>query len=335
MNSRDVFKKTMQATNTGQPVFVPIVYRLAARIEQTPLLDMVLDPTTYTNVLEGAFKLLKQDAIITSFDPTLEAEIFGCQVEWQDGYELPVVSGWSDCELSGATMENSGRLPVLLETTKRLIQTRGREAAIIGTMTGPCSLARSIVVNTVPEREYRFEEIVTLVSGQLIKYARDLGEVKIDAIIIREDLLGEKYYEEFLAHEKEYTAAYATLFNLTRFYNLAGLLMVKGGKLEDLADLVRKLGPSGLMLTGQELDEAGLNFLEELSASRKMAVGLPLPLDDPDMAVNRLKMYEDFVSNNKPGGFFYISDGEVPPGISLEDLHDIAGRIKGVSEYSV
>jgi hypothetical protein len=332
MNSLDGFKKTMQVANNGRPVFVPIVYRLAARIEQTPLFDMVSDPTIYTNVLEGAFKLLNQDAIITSFDPTLEAEIFGCRVEWQFDYDLPAVSGWMEREFSGASLENSHRLAVLLESTKRLIQTRGREVAIVGVMTGPCSLSRDIAANAAPDREYPFEEIVALAGGQLSKYARGLGELKVDSIIIREDLLGEKYYEEFLAHEKAYTAAYATLFNLTRFYNLAGLLMVKGGKLEDLAVIVQKLSPSGLMLTCQELDESGLNFLKNLSNSRKMAIGLPLPLTEPDKAAARLQVYEDFILKNKPGGFFYTSEGEVPPDISLENLRDIAGRIKGTTK---
>lgn len=332
MNSRDGFKKTMQVANNGRPVFVTIVYRLAARIEQAPLFDMVSDPTIYTNVLEGAFKLLNQDGIITNFDPTLEAEIFGCQVEWQDDYDLPAVSGWADCEFSGVSLENSQRLAVLLETTKRLIQTRGREMAIIGTMIGPCSLALNVRDNASPDRECPFDEIVTLTGGQLAKYARCLGEVKVDAIIIREDFLGEKYYEEFLAHEKAYTAVYATIFNLTRFYNLAGLLMVKGGKLEDLAVIVREINPGGLVLTGQEIDESGLNFLKNLSDSRKMAIGLPLPLTEPDKTTARLQVYEDFILKNKPGGFFYTSDGEVPPDIPIENLREITGRIKGVSE---
>lgn len=327
MNSRDAFRKTMQAANAGRTVFVPIVYRLAARIDQTPLLDMVSDPTSYANILESAWKLLRQDAIITGFDPSLEAEIFGCQVEWRDDYEMPAVSGWTDCELSGATLENSGRLPVLLEAAKRLIQTRGREVAIAGVMTGPCSLARNIAANAAPVREYPFEEIVALVGAQLTKYARDLGEVKVDAIIIREDLLSKQYYEEFLAHEKAYSDVYATLLNLTRFYNLAGLIMVKGGKLEDMAALVQKLDPNGLILTGQNLNEAGLTFLNDLSASRKLAVGLPLPLADPAAAAARLHIYEDFISRFKPGGFFYTSDGEVPPDIPLESFHGIAGRI--------
>jgi len=332
MNSRDAFRRTMQAANTGRPVFVPIVYRLAARIEQTPLLDMVSDPTSYANVLEGAYKLLKQDAIITNFDPTLEVESLGCQLDWRKDYDLPVVADWATCDLATTGVDSSGRIPVLLEATKRLIQTRGREVAIIGVMTGPCSLATNIAEHAELDKKYSFEKIVSQAGGQLTRFTRNLGEVKVDAIIVREDLLAEKYYGELLAHEKAYTAVYATLFNLTRFYNVAGLVMVKGQKLEDLAALSQKLGPNGLALSGQKLNEVDLTFLKELSASRKLAIGLPLPLTGRDEANDRLQIYEDFISKFNPGGFFYTSDGEVPPDIPLGTIRDITSRIKGVPE---
>ena len=166
MNSRDAFRRTMQAANPGRPVFVPIIYRLAARIEQTPLLDMVSDPTSYTNVLDGAYKLLGPDAIITNFDPSLEPEAFGCRVDWPGDYDLPVVTNWATCDLAAADLDTSGRVPVMLEAMSRLVQTRGREVAIVGVMTGPVSLARMIADST---GSVDIEETVNLVGNQLKK----------------------------------------------------------------------------------------------------------------------------------------------------------------------
>jgi hypothetical protein len=71
-----------------------------------------------------------------------------------------------------------------------------------------------------------------------------------------------------------------------------------------------------------------------LSVSQKIAIGLPLPLADHDEAMAQLQIYEDFISELRPGGFFYTSDGEVPPDIPLENLRDIASRIKGDPEHS-
>lgn len=319
MNSREAFRKTMQLGNPGRPVFVPIVYRLAARIEQTPLMDMISDPTALTNVLDGAYKLLQQDGIITSFDATLEAEFFGCPVDFPGDYDPPAAD-WAGGSLVGASIENSGRLPVLLEAIKRLVQTRGKEAAIIGAITGPCSLAANL----------GGAEAITVIGEILTKLTRAICEAKVDGLIIREDLLADKLYSEIMAHEKAYTAAYATLLNLTRFYNVAGLLMVRSQKPDELTALARKLAPAGLILSGQKLSPDDLAYLKDMSASQKIAVGLPLPLADAEALAEQFKTYEDFINKYKPGGFFYTSDGEVPPDISLEGLRDIAGRIKGV-----
>ncbi|OGO32533.1 MAG: hypothetical protein A2Z29_07010 [Chloroflexi bacterium RBG_16_56_11] len=322
----------MQVANAGRPVFVPIVYRLAARIEQTLLSDLVSDPTSYANAMEGAYKLLKQDAIVTSFDPSLEAEVFGGQVDWQEDYGLPVVADWATCDLATVNVDTSGRIKVMLEATKRLVQTRGKETAIIGAITGPCSLARSISEHAALDRDYPIEEIISLTGNQLIRLTRSICEVKVDALIIREDILTERYYPELLAHENAYRAVYATLFNLVRFYNVAGLLMVRGQKPEDLAALSKKLRPNGFIIGGLELNEADLTYLRDLSAAQKLAIGLPLPLEDRDEAMSRLKTIEEFITRFKPGGFFYTSDGEVPPEISLEAVREVSNRIKGVQE---
>jgi hypothetical protein len=323
MNSRDAFRRTMQAANTERPAFVPIVYRLAARIEQTPLMDMVTDPTVYANALDGAWKLLQPDGIIIGFDPTLEAEFFGCPVDFPGDYALPVAD-WSAGDVAAACVDNSARLPVMLEATKRLVQTRGREVAIIGVISGPCSLAANIAGRAGPS-----EATISVAGSLLTQLTRAFGEVKVDAVIFREDLPGGSFFPDFLAHEKAAAAVYATLFNLTRFYNMAGLLMVREPRTEDLAPLVEKTGPGGLVLSGLDLDPAALSSLRDLSVSRKLAIGLPLPLADPDQAAARLNTCEEFIAKYRQGGFFYTSDGEVPPDIPLDRLLDITSRIKG------
>jgi len=332
MNSRDAFKSTMQVMNPGRPVFVPMVYRLAAKIEQIALADMVLDPTYYANLLEGAYKLIKQDAIITNFDPSLEAELFGCQVEWQNDYELPVVMGWRNCELESVGLENSSRIPVVLEAIRRLVLTRGKEVAIIGVVTGPCSLAGTVAESAKLDKNYKNEDVISLTGNALTKLTKSICELKVDAIIFREDLLAEKYSGELLSLEKAYTAVYATLFNLTRFYNTPALIMVRENKLESIGELVKKLKPNGIILNGLSVKRDDLIYLKNLSESHKLAVGLSLSVRDETEMLNQFKVLDDFAQEAKPRGFFYTSDGEVSQNIPLELIRDLARKIKGVQE---
>lgn len=336
MNAREAFKKTI-ATTAGpeRPVFVPLVYRLAARIDQTPLMDAAADATVYANLLEGAWKLLRQDAITLSFDETLEAEVFGAMVDWPGEYEAPAVTGWLPTGLTAASIENSFRWSVLIEVTKRLVQTRGRDTAILGVVTGPVSLAALLKTHTGLDREYSFEELVALAGGLLAKEISSFGETKVDGIILREDPLGENYFQTFQENGKACRDAYTTLFNLTRFYNQAGLLLVRGGGLDDLASLAEQAGPAGLVLTGLDPDDAALQRLADLSAARKMAVGLPLPFTEPAAAEARLQRYEDFIRQHPAPGFFYTSDGELPPEVPMESIRDLTGRLTGFPNQTV
>ena len=82
-----------------RPVFVPFIYGLAARLGQIPLSEMTSDASYYTHSLEDAYELFKYDGIVNTFDSTLEAEIFGCELEWPEDYQAPRVTDCSHAKL--------------------------------------------------------------------------------------------------------------------------------------------------------------------------------------------------------------------------------------------
>ena len=332
MNSRELFRKTLQVTNTQRPAFVPFVFGLAARIDQTPLAEMVLDPTYYANLLEGAQKLLQQDAIITNFDPNLEAEIFGCQVGQQNDYDLPVVTGWSDCKLDAVSIERSSRIPVMLEAIKRLVATRGKDVGIVGVVTGPVSMAHNITQNAKLDINYPATDIISLTGNQLIKLTKSICEAKVDALIFREDRLAGKYPAELASQTNSYADVYTTLFNLTRFYNIASLILMRTTELVDVEKVAGKLRPNGIILNGKQFDTAELVRLKSLSEAQQIAIGLPLPMRDQDEMMAQYQAIDEFIKNNQTRGFFYTSDGEVPTSIALETLHALVARMKGAQE---
>jgi uroporphyrinogen-III decarboxylase len=186
MNSKVAFRNTLKLTNTDRPVFVPFVYGLAAKISQLPLQEMVSDATYYTHSLEEAYKLFRYDGIVNSYDCTLEAETFGCELEWSGDYVAPRTTGCNKVELREVNPEESSRIPILLETTKRVVMSQGKEAAVIAVLTGPCSLVKTI---TGDEEGENIENVISLAGKLLTKITRSLCELKIDAVFFREDLL--------------------------------------------------------------------------------------------------------------------------------------------------
>jgi len=330
MNSKFAFRNTLKLMNADRPVFVPFVYGLAAKISQLPLQEMVSDATYFTHSLEEAYKLLQYDGMVNNFDSTLEAETFGCELEWPSDYSAPRTAGCRQLELREVNPEESSRIPILLETTKRVVMSQGKEAAVIGVLSGPCSLAKTLTSDEAAEKSRDIEGVISLAGKLLTKLTKSLCELKIDAVFFREDLLGKEYPAELLSRNKAYAAVYATLFNLIKYYNCYPMLVVKDIEFDFLSELQQTIAPSGVCLMGKRLSEDDLANLRKLSDSLKVAFGLPLPMGNKTELTEQLTTISNFMSKNKLPGFFYVSDGEVPYDTPLEMIHDLIAKIRNL-----
>jgi len=314
--------------NVGSPVFVPFVYGLAAKIGQIPLREMVSDATYFTHSLEEAYNLFKYDGIVNNFDSTLEAETFGCELEWPGDYVAPRTTGCGQLKLREVNPEESSRIPILLETTKRIVMSQGKEIAVIGVLTGPCSLVKTITGDEAREKNRDIENVISLAGSLLTKLTRSLCELRIDAVFFREDLLGAEYPGELLSHNKPYAAVYATLFNLIKYYNCYPVLIVKDIEFDFITELHNTLGPSGLIPLGKRVSDDDLANLKNLSDSLKVSFGLPLPMGSQAELLDQFTITSNFVSKHRPPGFFYVSDGEIPYDMPSETIHDLIAKMR-------
>ncbi|HJX12883.1 MAG TPA: uroporphyrinogen decarboxylase family protein [Dehalococcoidales bacterium] len=323
MNSKTAFRNTFKLLNGERPVYVPFVYGLAARISQVPLEEMVMDASYYTGALEEACGLLRYDGIVTGYDATLEAEAFGAEVEWPGDYAAPKLKPDSRPGLREVDPAASPRIPVLLEVTKRIGMSRGKDVAVIGVLTGPVFLANLLTGG----QDGAAMTAIPLAGNLLMKLVKSLGDLRVDAVFFREDIPGADYPGRLAAHQAPYTAVYNTLFNLVRHYNAFPAVILKDIPLDDITGLHKMIAPGGFILLGQRLDDAGLARVREFSASLKAAFGLPLPVAEPDLLTGQYDIISRFIGGHKPTGLFYVSDGEIPEDTPLETLHDLAAKI--------
>lgn len=70
-----------QKAQSGQPIFAPIIFRLAMRLEQSEWSDIEESPSETVFVLRSAERLFKLDVICAAFDSWLEAEAAGAKLE--------------------------------------------------------------------------------------------------------------------------------------------------------------------------------------------------------------------------------------------------------------
>lgn len=330
MNSKVAFRNTLRLMNAGRPVFVPFVYGLAAKIGQLSLQEMVSDATYYAHSLEEAYKLFQYDGIVNNFDATLEAETFGCEVEWPGGYMAPRISGCGKLQLREVNPEENSRIPILLETTRRIVMIQGKETAVISTLVGPGSLVKTVIGDEAKDKGLDIGNVITLAGSLLTKLTKNLCELRVDGVFFREDILGASYRDELLSHSQLYAGVYTTLFNLTKYYNCYPMLIVKEIELDFITDLHKMLEPSGVILLGKKLSDDDLAHLQKLSNSLKMSFGLPLPMGNQAELLEQFDVTSQFVSKHSPTGFFYVSDGEIPYDMRLEILHDLIAKVRSI-----
>jgi len=368
MNGKLAFRNTLQGKNDGRLPFVPFIYGLAARTANVSLREMAEDASYYTNALEGVYGLLGHDVIVGNFDTTLESESFGCEVEWPGEYGAPNVvspvrnssgalnpseiiakynsaaekrniisNGVNRGLLSGLRPEEfmrRGRIPVVMEVTKRLTLSLGRDVAVACALTGPCSFLETVKV--IPENTHTGNkgEAIKLLRSFFTKLVRSLCELKIDALLFREDPLGREFTEELFQNKEDYKALYGTLFNIVRAFNAFPVVVTKHLSLEAIKDVHGLLRPGSIVLLGNMLGDSDLGFIKDIANSLKLSFGVPLPIGTgtQEELWNQLSAMESFVSKYRPKNLFYTSDGEIPHDIPMEILHILMDRLRAGSE---
>jgi hypothetical protein len=335
MNGSLAFRNVLQGKHDGCPVFVPFIYGLAARTAHISLRDMVVDASYYANALEGVYRLLGHNVIVSNFDTTLESEALGSQVEWQGEYGAPSVVKEGDLSnLQPEDFMSRGRIPVLMDVTNRLAISLGREAAIACALTGPCSFVRSFPMLFGSMTAYSTGEAIKVIGNFFTKLVKGLCQLKVDALFFREDPLGQEFTEELFGHKEAYKALYATLFNIVRAFNGFPILVTRHLPVKAIRDVHALLKPAGMALLGDTFRDSDLSLIKDTSDSLRMSCGLALPIgtDTEERLWNRLSVMEAFVSGYKPKNLFYTSDGEIPHDIGMEILHSLMERLMAGSE---
>ena len=155
---RELFANLFQMRTLSRVPFIPWVTSFAAKLEQIPVKEMLSDATLLSRSLQNAQKLFGYDGITIVFDSTLEAEACGSEIKWSDSGKLPEVVSYplakgarvEDLDISD--LEKRGRIPVVLETVKRLSILKGKELPLLGVITGPITLAKLLGCDTKPKK---------------------------------------------------------------------------------------------------------------------------------------------------------------------------------------
>jgi hypothetical protein len=207
----EIVKSLLQGIAPPRPLFLPIVFAHAARLEDLPLADFRKSPTKIVNALRQIRGHLRADGVTCYYDPFLEVEALGGIVEWNTQGNIPAVR-WPENIAKGELPEATalGSLPknnpsgmpstnppnnpvaVAVEVIRRLKTILREDCLLMTVVSGPLTLA-ALLSQIAPGDGIRYEDLpassITLASSVIFGIAKAFVDAGSNVVFIREDFL--------------------------------------------------------------------------------------------------------------------------------------------------
>jgi uroporphyrinogen-III decarboxylase len=326
ISSKELIRGLFQLRELPRTPFIPWISTFAAQLEQVRVEDMLSDAGLLSASLLNAQKLFGYDVITVAFDPTLEAEACGCQIEWSEEGSLPKVvshpllQGASLEEMEGQDIGRMGRIPVVLDAIKRINIIKGKQIAVFGLLTGPLTLALHLKGETLrDELNAGSEEAARVVAAAAsigLKLGRKFCELGVDAIVVADQMLATVDANVYAT----IAGPVRSIWNVAKFYNAHSLILTTGCK-EEKVEPILGLQAEGVAL-GRGIER---HQLAEAAVKRRACYGTSVELSGERIESGRR---ESDNANNDVKGHFLTTDWEVPYETDVNAMHRLMASIK-------
>jgi uroporphyrinogen-III decarboxylase len=324
LTSKQLVRGAFESTELPRLPFLPWVFRHAARLEQTPLSRMYADPTRYVKCLQNARKLYSYDAIISGFDPSLDAETAGRPVKWQGDYETPAaiapaefdMARLADINVLGAS--RTGRFGTVIESLRRIQAVSGSNVALAAVVSGPLALAANLTGHDLAGDFEASKPAIEAAAVFILKIVQVYCQLEMDIIAFVENAAA-----RLTAGQLGWLQPVVSpIVNTVKFYNAWSVMLPGDASPENLGGLI-DLGFNGIVAAG--IDVVTWN---EIRNGRACMLGKAIPagiLAGPHAGL------QQYLKSELPGcagtGVFLTTDREVPPDTPPENIRLVVDMI--------
>ncbi len=189
---RALIRAMVQGIRPPRPLLLPIVFSLGARLENVPLRAFLSNPTKIAGALRQLRGALALDGVVCYFDPYLEVEALGGEVQWQaDGASRTLRAGSTDLDTlrervpSPGDIGRLGRIPVACEVVRRLKVMLPGEPALAVSVSGPRALAGQLMGEA---GESVFEDATEFAAEIVVALCKSFLDAGASVIFLREEV---------------------------------------------------------------------------------------------------------------------------------------------------
>lgn len=292
----------------GPPL--PWIAELAAEIEGESVGAFRADAGARARSLATTADLFDLPAVPVSFDPTLEAEAVGCEVEEAvDGADDPAVRGVVS-SVEGAlavdvdAVTTGGRIPAVLDATERLASTLD-STSVLGGITGPGRLTDSLLVEDASDDPDVVEEAAFLAEDLAIELANAYLDRDVDGLVVLEP--------GTIGDPDRFREAVMPLLNVVEHFDATAILARRS--VGDAA--VELAAEAGFDAITGRIDDPGATL--EIADEAGIVLGVGVPRE------RFVKGTVDEFLVDLPSDALVSSEWAVPSGTDVDALHDLMG----------
>lgn len=185
---KELLMKAMRHEHTERPPWVPFAGIHSGKLKGYTAEEILKDGDKLYECLMEVARLYGPDGMPIMFDLQLEAEVLGCDLMWAKDNPPSVAShplaGDENksipCTCRIPTAE-SGRIPILLEATRKLKASVGDEIALYGLICGPFTLASHLRGSEIFLDMLMDEQYVKDLMGFCAEVAMRMADYYLDA----------------------------------------------------------------------------------------------------------------------------------------------------------
>ena len=328
ITSKKLVRGAFERADLPRIPFIPWMFTHTARLEQIPIRRMFDDPTQYVRCLQNARKLYGYDAVISSFDPSLEMEICGCPVDWRGDYEAPTITPKPDFDFGSLkdvnveSVSKTGRFGIVVESLRRINMVTGPNVALAAVVNGPLTVTAGLtgrdLIKDLIEKPEQVMKTIESTAAFLLKVVQTYCQLQLDIVVIADRLMT-TFPMEYLPWLQ---STLSPIVNTIRYYNAYSVLLPGESSPDNLSSLI-DLGFDGIVASGIDV-----NTWNQLKDGRACILGKAIPSHLLTTNKNELQRYmETFLKGDIKSGIFLTTDWEVPLDTPPDNIHLIMNMI--------
>lgn len=183
MTGKQILLDALQGKSVERVPWVPFVGVHGGSLIGVNATEYLQSADHIVNGLNTAVQRYRPDGLPVVFDLQLEAEILGCELAWAEQTPPSVASHplGEDYDIQGLPefSIDKGRMPLVLDATRRCKESFGETTALYGLLTGPLTLALHLRGDDVLLDMFDEEEDV----ARLMDYCADIAIKMVDAYV--------------------------------------------------------------------------------------------------------------------------------------------------------